>query len=117
MKVRAKMQLAAAKSQALTIAMLAEAEKDAQIIRAVGATAAAKKMEGNASAMEIYAQENKVRTAQALGGKCNVMIGMDSPNSVPGILAGSFAAFSDGKPQESLSLRNLQQAHSPRQQQ
>ena len=86
--------------------MLADAERDAQIIRAKGAALAAAELKDNPAAMSLYAQETSVRTAQALGGKSNVIIGMDNTNKVR-FSERSFAAFGGGR-QRSLSEDNIQ---------
>ncbi len=97
-EVKAKADAKAANSQANTIRTLAQAHKDAEVIRAEGAVLAAKKLEDAAAelkdpnkAMEVFALENRVRVAKALGGSGNLLVSTD-PNAR--LSENAFATFS-----------------------
>jgi regulator of protease activity HflC (stomatin/prohibitin superfamily) len=108
-KVRAQAQLLAASSQAETIRTLANAEKDAQITRAHGAVIAGKELTDNSGAMEVYALENRVRTAEALGRTNGVLVNLSSDVS---LASRSFAAFSGGQSTANLTADNVSAASS-----
>lgn len=107
-EINAKAQLKAATAQAKTIEILANAEKQAQGIRAEGAHLASETLSNNPVAMNVYAQETQVRTAQALGnGNNNLLIDMQGMNNGNRLSQTGFAAFNNGKRPRSLSFDNV----------